>query len=449
MPGHATWECFARNRDISALQLTLARDPHARHRSPWGQACTTLLPLFISGSNATLAAATSTPVTVTITQNQPTLALSSQQQTSNSLTFNMNGVLTLVPTLATPVPYPSGSINFMDGTTVLGSAAPVKTLNYGFFTAAFTAPALTKPGIHTLTAVYLGDANYAAATSNTQTVSIGLTTTALSASATSVGTGTSFTLTAKVTPIVANTPAVGGTVTFTDTTTAATLGTATVTAGTATLTTNVTALGNHTITAVYSGDANYYTSNATSSVSLTAITPGFTISANPTSLTISRGTMGVIALSATTFGNYSGTGLTTISGLPANASYIITTSPYQLGGAGCTTSGTNGTQTFNVYITTFAPHSTVKPASFLWLPALMLAGLLGLRRKQLTVRGRQLIVFAILMLGMMSATGCGSNGSFAGTTLGTSTATITMVGTGATSASPNMPATATVSVTVQ
>ena len=177
----------------------------------------------------------------------------------------------------------------------------------------------------------------------------------------------------------------------------------------------MTSLGNHTITAVYSGDANYYTSSTTSAVTLSAVTPGFTIAVNPTSLTIVRGNTGTLALSATSYGNYSGYGLVNVSGLPAGASYIVTNSPYVF-------NGVNGTQTFNLYITTFVPHAAIKPATFLWLPALALAAFLGLRRKKLSVLGRQLVVFGILMFGMMATTGCGGGGSsFPGTTQGMTT----------------------------
>jgi len=394
------------------------------------------------GGNTTLDSSTSAAATYIVTKNTPTLQLTNQTQNAAGQGVGMNATLTPTPSNAANInPAPTGGVNFLDGTTVLGSAAPVYLSNFGVFVAAYTTAAL-KPGVHTLSTVYPGDANYGTATSNSQTINIGLTTTALKVSATNVGTGTPFTLTATITPIVASTNLPGGTVTYTDTTTNTVLGTSAVLAGVSTLTTSVSTLGAHSITAVYSGDTNFYTSTASSSVSLTSVTPGFSISVNPTSLTVTRGTNGVIALSATVYGNYSGYGLTTIAGLPANSSYIITTSPYVF-------SGVDGTQTYNVYITTLAPQAKVKPASFLWLPAILLAGLLAFRRKQLNARGRQLVVFAILMFGMLAVSGCGSSGGFPGTTTGNSTATITMVGTGTNAASPSVTATTTFSLTVQ
>jgi hypothetical protein len=329
-----------------------------------------------------------------------------------------------------------GTVTFYDGTKVIGTSSPVG----GVATLVISTPALAPGVTHTISAVYSGDSNYYTSTSNSATVIFGITTLTLTSSATNVGTGTTFTLTGTIAPVSSVAPT--GTVMFYDGTTL--LGTATgpFAGGKATLATNVTALGAHTISAVYSGDANYIGSSSTSTITITAVTPGFSISVNPTSLTITRGNSGTIALSATVYGNYSGYGLTTISGLPANSSYIISNSPYVF-------SGVDGTQTYNVYITTQTPHVGIKAGGFLWLPALLLAGFLGLRRKQLSVRGRQLVVFAILLFGMLGATGCGNSGSFPGTATGTTTATVTMVGTGSNAASPNETATATVSITVQ
>jgi hypothetical protein len=399
------------------------------------------------GGNATNASSTSAVDTYIVTKNSPVTTLAAQASGATTVGVPMDVVLTPSPQNLSPAnPAPTGNVNYLDGTNVLGTAP----LNYysglvPTYTSTFTTAAL-KPGPHVLSGQYLGDANYGPSTSNTETINIGLTTTTLTSSSTNVGINVPFTLTAKVTPIVANTAPIGGTMTFYDGTTA--LGTSTVTAGTATLSTKVTTVGTHVISAVYSGDANYYTSTSTASVSVVAVTPGFTISLNPTSLTIPRGTNGVVALTITSFGNYAGYGFTTISGLPTGASYIITTSPAVIGPI-VNGVGTNGTQTFNLYITTFLPGAHATLASFLWLPALFMAGVLGLRRKQLSVRGRQLMVFAILFCGMMATSGCGNGSSNPGTSTGTTTATVSVASTGQTAASPNITQTATLSVTVQ
>ena len=64
---------------------------------------------------------------------------------------------TLTATVSTNVPggaSPGGTVTFMAGATLLGSATPVSGI------AAFTTTALPA-GMQTVTAVYSGDANYA------------------------------------------------------------------------------------------------------------------------------------------------------------------------------------------------------------------------------------------------------------------------------------------------
>jgi len=427
---------------------TLSGTTHTATRNQTTFTAGTHLLTATYGGIATFASSTSAVDTYIVTKNTPVTTLAAQGSGAATVGVPMDIVLVPSPQNLSPAnPVPTGSVNYLDGTNVLGSAP---LLYYSglvpTYTSTFTTAALT-PGTHVLSGVYQGDANYGPSTSNTQTINIGLTTIAISAP-TTVGLGIPFTITGTITPLVAGGQPVGGTVTFTDTTTNIVLGTATVTAGVAKLTTaTVTTLGSHTIMAVYSGDSHYYTSTTTALIALSVVTPGFSISVSPASLTIIRGQSGVIALTATTYGGYQGYGLTTLSGLPANSSYIITNSPYTFSAP--TNGSSTTTQTWNVYITTFTPHAIAKPATFLWLPALLLAGLLVLRRKQFSARGRQLIVFAILMFGMLAVTGCGSSGGFPGTSTGTTTATVTMVGTGSTAASPNMTATATFSVTVQ
>lgn len=95
------------------------------------------------------------------------------------------------------------------------------------------------------------------------------TTTALSASATTIAFGTSVKFTATVTP-TSGTPTPTGTVTFKDGTT--TLGTGTLSSGVATYTTTTLALGSHSVTASYGGDAfNLPSTSSAVSVGVTVI----------------------------------------------------------------------------------------------------------------------------------------------------------------------------------
>jgi hypothetical protein len=163
---------------------------------------------------------------------------------------------------------PTGTVTFKDGATTLGTG----TLN-GAGTASFTTSSLT-PGTHGITTAYSGDANCSASTSPalTQVVNPAVAGTTLASSANPSTPGQPVTFTATVT-CPGFTPT--GTVTFNDGATtpgtdtlngagtvtirasATTLGSGTLNgAGTASFTTSSLSTGTHSITAVYSGDAN-------------------------------------------------------------------------------------------------------------------------------------------------------------------------------------------------
>lgn len=139
---------------------------------------------------------------------------------------------------------PTGTVQFMDGSVALG--APV-ALSSGV--AAFSTNALSV-GNHSLTAVYSGDAANAASTSAQVNVSVAQATSTVALAgpgAATQGQGVSFTAT-----LDGASPT--GVVTFMDGT--ATLGVVNVSAGKAIFTTSALSVGTHSITAVYSGDAN-------------------------------------------------------------------------------------------------------------------------------------------------------------------------------------------------
>ena len=141
---------------------------------------------------------------------------------------------------------PTGTVTFKDGAATLGTA----TLAGG--SATFTTSALAA-AIHSIAAVYAGDTNFTASTSPTlkQSVMRDGTTTTVASTANPAVFGQTVTIVATV---KAKTPGSGtptGTVTFKDGTT--TLGTRTLSSGRATFTSASLALGNHSITAVYTG----------------------------------------------------------------------------------------------------------------------------------------------------------------------------------------------------
>jgi arabinogalactan endo-1,4-beta-galactosidase len=164
------------------------------------------------------------------------------------------------------------------------------------------------------------------------------TTTVLSAPATSV-VGTSLTLSATVTGTT-GTPAPTGQVTFLDGTT--TLGSSTVsTSDVAIFTTSLLAVGSHSLTANYAGDAN----NAPSSSSVVILTvtdsPNFSISLSPASATVAGGSSASSTVRITPANGFSAATTLACSGLPSFTS--CTFSP-----ASVTPNGSAATSTLNI-----------------------------------------------------------------------------------------------------
>jgi large repetitive protein len=174
--------------------------------------------------------------------------------TTTTLTASANPSIagkgvTLTATVAatTGTGIPTGTVNFMNGTALLGTG----TLNAkGVATYVANLPV----GTYSITAAYQGDSDDSPSTSAVLSLSIvqATTTTTLTASATSITPNTPVILTATVT---GNGGTPTGTVTFMDGTTS--IGTGTLNAsGVATLTVSTLAVGQQSITAVYGGDAD-------------------------------------------------------------------------------------------------------------------------------------------------------------------------------------------------
>jgi Concanavalin A-like lectin/glucanases superfamily/Bacterial Ig-like domain (group 3) len=170
----------------------------------------------------------------------------------------------------------TGTVTFMDGAATLGTG----TVNASGV-ATFSTTTLGQ-GSHAITAVYSGDANYTGSTSPvvTQNVRKNTTTVVTSSGSPSVF-GQNVTFTATISPSVGLAPS--GTVTFKDG--AAILGTGAVNgSGAATLSTSSLSGANHTISAVYGGDANFNGSTSPGifqTINKAATSASLTSSANP------------------------------------------------------------------------------------------------------------------------------------------------------------------------
>jgi len=203
--------------------------------------------------DANFSGSTSSALTQTINQASTTSTVTSSL---NPATFGQSVTFT-VKVQSTPSGTPTGTVALMDGATSLGSSAlPANGI------AQFTVSSLSL-GSHSITASYGGDANFSGSTSAAlaQVVNQGSTTTSLSSNINPSSYGQSVTFTASIVPSSGG--AATGTVTFLDG--GVQIGTAAVSSNVARLTTAAAALnaGSHSITATYSGDANFGVSNST------------------------------------------------------------------------------------------------------------------------------------------------------------------------------------------
>jgi Bacterial Ig-like domain (group 3)/Putative Ig domain len=201
------------------------------------------------------------------TPQQPSVSLSISSGLNPSL-LGQAVTFTTTITVVSGTGTPSGSIQFLDGTTSLGSV-PLTGNSVSFTTSALTV------GSHAISAQYSGDSVFPPASAAMGQVVNRLTTTlSLAVSPTQVTSGQSVTLTAQLGPQPpAGVAAPTGTVTFSDGGTS--LGTATVTGSVATITTGALNAGPQQFSAVYSGDKNY--TNSSTSASLTVTLSSLTI----------------------------------------------------------------------------------------------------------------------------------------------------------------------------
>jgi len=231
----------------------------------------------VYGGSASFAGSTSSALTQSVAKASTSTALSSSLSSSvfgQSVTFTAT-VNVDAPGAGTA----GGTVTFRDGTTVLG------TVNLsGSGLASLSISSLSVAG-HSITATYNGNANFNGGASSSLALTVAKASTATSVSASLAspvfGQSVTFTATVGVQSPGGGTPA--GTVTFMDGTTV--IGTATLNAaGQATLSTSSLAVGAHSITAVYDGNANFDggTSSALSwAVSKASTSTTVASSANP------------------------------------------------------------------------------------------------------------------------------------------------------------------------
>jgi len=375
--------------------------------------------------SANFAGSTSAAVTETITPAATTTALVSSAASASS-----GAPVTFTATITSSSSgTPTGTANFLDGTSTLGTG----TLN-GSGVATFTTSTLTA-GAHSIIAKYNGSPNFAGSTSAAVTETItpavaAATTTALVSSAASASSGAPVTFTATITSSASGTPT--GTVAFLDG--ATTLGTGTLNGGgVATFTTSTLMVGTHTITAVYGGDSNFAASTSTV-LSQVVLAPSFTLSGSPSSVTVSAGNSASYQIMATGKNNFSSAvALACSAGLPTGASCALSPASVTPGTAPATSTLMISTQprATALLVPFLGGRMAAVFAGWLLVPA-MVFGLLGLAfpRRRLRLG----YALGLLLAGcVLWQSGCAGNvsGPPGGTTGGTPAGTylVTVTGT--------------------
>ena len=284
--------------------------------------------LYAPSTSAAVTIAASTAVSTTTV-----LSSSTSANTGKSITFSA----TITPTTVVNSAAPTGTVRFLDGTTVLGSATlttnaaslPVssssaslpRSVNAKASTAggSLVVPSLATTVAHSITAAYSGDTNYAGSTSTPVALAaVGSTasTTTVSATPTSVASGATVTYTVSVASATSGAAVPTGTVTLTQG--ATTLGTITLVGGTGSLaSTAALPAGSDTVIATYSGDSTYAASTGSTNVtvSATAVVGTLTATVVPAATGPYNTTAAVTATVAVA------TGSTIPSGATVSASY--------------------------------------------------------------------------------------------------------------------------------
>ena len=296
---------------------------------------------------------------------------------------------------------PTGSVSFAANGTSLGTEA----LANG--TAALQT-SFANAGSYTVTATYEGDSNNTASTS--PAVAITITPAASSTTLQAPGGGNvNGQITLKAT-VSGDNPS--GSVSFAAGSTS--LGTATLTSGVASLQTSFAAAGSYSVTATYQGDSNNAASTSSAATILIAA-PDFTVTATPTSGTITPGQTATFTFTVNPVGGYAGAVNFSCGTLPSLAACGF--SPASVTPSGGGPASSTLTLTTAASTAMLNPDRRSSPSLPPWLPAggLAMAGAIGLALTPKKIRrwNRQLrgLCWALLMASVsFSLLGCGGGG---------------------------------------
>jgi len=365
--------------------------------------------------DGTYGPATSTVQTLTISLVTPTIAL------TVPTTATVGSPVTFSVKLTGGSSTPTGTVNFLDGTTILST----QTLVNG--AASYTISSLSV-GTHNLSITYSGDGTYGAATSTVQTLTISLVTSTVTLTVPSTATaGASVTMSATVTG-TGGTPT--GTVTFKDGTT--TLSVQTLSGGAASYTTSALAAGTHSISVSYSGDSLFAAATTTSTQTITITVPtsiGF--AASPTALTVIHGLYAFVTITGTPAGGFAGTATFACGTLPASASCSFAPSSLVFSAASSSQQSTLLSIETAATVARFEPPAVPRTTNMVFV-ALLLLPLGFSRRLRRIYRTRGTLFSSTLLLAallgsatLLGLSGCGHSATQ--TTVAPGTYTIPVV----------------------
>jgi hypothetical protein len=276
------------------------------------------------GSSTNMPSVSSPPAAVTVTTIPTTTALA-----ANPLTLFFTQTLTLTAVVNASGATPAGTITFNNTNPVTG----VVTLGQAPLSASGSATLTLTPavGSYVITAAYGGSATDSPSTSPQVDVVVNPapTATVLTASPNPANLGQTVTLSATVTSAI-GTPT--GTFNFYDGTTL--LGTQPVAGGAASFSTASLSIGNHSLTAAYTGASNFATSTS-AAVSEIVTAPNFSISISPSSQSIYTGESAIYTVAFTQASGLDLAVTLSCSQLPANTT--CTFSQDELSQSGTTT----------------------------------------------------------------------------------------------------------------
>ena len=377
-------------------------------------------------STATTGVTGTTPTTTTLAITPVAPAI------GQAITFTATVSASAAAIAANPL---AGTVNFYDGTTLMGSGkiAPVSTAGVTTYVATllYTFPGTTTA--HTVTATYVGNTLYASSSSTglAITLAAAAATVTLTSSVTNTTSGISISLTATVSGTTTTGAAPTGTVSFYLVgPPAALIGTATLGAtgngvATAVIYTSTLPSGSASIYAVYNGDSNF--SSAISNT-ITLGVSDYAVAFIPTNITIPVGKSGTVTTVVTPINGFTGTvTLSCSADLVVEINCGFSPSILNNGGSSTLTIVTTPAKTNFVRGTQQASLRVIGGVSFAALLCWMIP---GKRRRKLPT-----MLLALLALSLTFNLGC-SAGNFnstsvsnAGTPLGTTLLTITTVGT--------------------